>query len=272
MGDITPAPASARPGIMLVRPSLHFPTPSNAATFKRWTIMHFNDLLHCLSPPGSRGITRALRYISTDGQLLYTIHADDFSIWQTQPYYEVSRRLDLENTRDVAKGESKVLEEENGFGAEPMVWDVVDAKFGILEECVKLPGEELYHDLPDSLVSRGEDPGCELVTLSYTPSDTVDSAGQGGELEAPPKELTALRDWALGLLSGKGKVYSSVYRHRSDAQPEMHPPIAEGTDGSGKWVVCILVEGEIGEKVRTQLQNGFGGVKVGLWKGEVFMF
>lgn len=238
--------------------------------------MHFNDLLHCASPSGTKGITRALRYTNTDDQLLYTIHADDLAIWQTQPYYAVSRRLDLESTRAVAEGERAVLQGEHGFGDEPMVWDVVDAKFGILEESAESGEKRAYHNIPDVLLERrGGEPGaptCELVTLTYTPSSSsVGDAGGAEEQKVPPEELIALRDEALGFLGGKAKVYSSVYRHRPDAQPDMHPPVAEGADGNGAWVVCILVEGEIDEDVRVQLQTGLSGVKIGFWKGEVFM-
>jgi len=234
--------------------------------------MHFNDLLHCHFPSGSRGISRALRYSSADGQLLYTIHADDLSIWQTQPYYAVSRRLDLENMRDVTQGESAVLHGEHGFGTEPMVWQVVGAAFAIFEETARLPEEDAYHDLPDTLVSgRGEELGCELVTLTFIPSHSAGNTSQEEESTKPPKELTSLRDRALESLSGRTKVYSSMYRHRPDAQPDMHPPIAEGAHGNGTWVACILVEGKVDEEVRSQFQKEVVGVKVGFWKGEVFM-
>ncbi|KZM18564.1 uncharacterized protein EKO05_0002341 [Ascochyta rabiei] len=113
MGDsieITDRVAAAQPGIMIVRPSLHKQTTENAAIFKRWTIMHFRDLLN-LAPesPGSKGIFQTLRYRSTTGELLYTIHADDISIWKTPAYYAISRRLDLENTRKIEEGEQAVL-------------------------------------------------------------------------------------------------------------------------------------------------------------------
>lgn len=272
MGDITPTLANTQPGIMLVRPTLLSPSPSNASAFKRWTIMHFNDLIHCHFPPGPKGISRALRYTNADGQLLYTIHADDISIWKTQPYYAVSRRLDLENTRDVMQGESAVLQGEHGFGTEPMVWQVVDAAFAIFEETARSPGEGVYHDLPDTLVSgRGEELECELVMLTFTPSRSANNASQEEESKKPPKEFTNLRDRALGSLSERAKVYSSMYRHRPDAQPDMHPPIAEGAHGNGTWMACILVEGKVGEEVRSQLQKEVIGVKVGFWKGEVFM-
>ena len=102
MGDSTEPTnngISNQPGIMIVRPILHEKTMKNAETFKRWTVMHFRDLLNLPPRPDDKGISRALRYTNTKGDMFYTIHADDIRIWRSQPYYEASRRLDLENTR-----------------------------------------------------------------------------------------------------------------------------------------------------------------------------
>ncbi|KAJ8115071.1 hypothetical protein OPT61_g3187 [Boeremia exigua] len=305
MGDVTSSSTSTydttskKSGIMLVRPSLHSQTDENTATFKRWTVMHFNDLLHCPpATPSGKGIIRALRYTNTDGQLLYIIHADDLSIWQTSPYYAVSRRLDLESTKEVASEESAVLSADQDFGDEPMVWHLVDAAFGIFEEHVTSQSGEgeggSYHSLPDSLLLNQEKkiggPQCVFITLTYTSS----SGFQGEDDIAPPKQLTQLQSHALKALSVEYShdrhIYTSVYRHRPEAQPDMHPTIAEGADGCGSWVACIFAEGEAGEAVRTKFhtdlehliqdamakerveeRNGDWGVKVGVWKGEVFM-
>jgi hypothetical protein len=109
MGDsmeISNGALSKQPGVMIVRPSPYENTKEDAATFKRWTTMHFRDLLN-VAPASSdtKGISRTMRYINTAGELFYTIHADDIDIWQTPVYHAVSRRLDLENTRKVEKGE-----------------------------------------------------------------------------------------------------------------------------------------------------------------------
>lgn len=235
--------------------------------------MHFNDLLRCASQPGTQGITRTLRYTNPKGDLLYTIHSDDIAIWDTQSYYAVSRRLDLENTRKVEKGESAVLVGEHGYANEPMVWDVCDARFGIFELNGSAPeGEAQYQDLPPRLLSsQGQEPSapaCALVTLTYK-APSVSTLAEG-EWAAPPDQLARLRDQALMAVGAGGqKVYSSMYRHRLDSQPDNHPPMMEGADGNGTWIVCIFVEGILDDGLRTQLHSD--DVKVGFWKGEVFM-
>ncbi|KAH6638229.1 hypothetical protein C7974DRAFT_391115 [Boeremia exigua] len=237
--------ADKHPGIMIVRPSLHHETDENAATFKRWTVMHFNDLLHCTPPTSStRGVTHALRYINTDGQMLYTILADDISVWQTPPYYATSRRLDLENTREVVDGENNVLLGEHGFGNEPMVWQLVDAAFGIFkrhaETSLNKGDKTEYQALPHSQVSSTREnfgaPESTLVTLTYTSS----CASKEGDDAVPPEPLAHVKNQVLHSLSAKKtddrKYYHSMYRHDPGAQPDMHPTIAEGADGNGSWV------------------------------------
>ena len=285
---------------MLVRPSLYERHEENAETFKRWTAMHFRDLLNLKpSSDNTEGISRTLRYTNADGELFYTIHADDISIWKTQAYYAVSRRLDLENTRTVEEGERPVLPSPHAFGDEPMVWHLVNAEFAILEEHrgpqPAWDHVEAYHSLPLTLLSSQSEkssvPACLLVTLTYTSSVSQE---EGEEHSGPPKQLTHLQAEAVTHLSSdysaNNRVYTSIYRHNSDAQPDMHPTIAAGADGNGSWVACILVGGEVSETRRTHLRvqlddvvnkrarwEGLGrrkldwGVKVGVWNGEVFM-
>lgn len=55
----------ARPGIMIVNPRLHDPTPENAAMFMRWTKLHNRDLLTYLDvshEDGCERIERAMRF------------------------------------------------------------------------------------------------------------------------------------------------------------------------------------------------------------------
>lgn len=308
MGDFLnngTATVNQRPGVMIVRPTLHEQTEENAATFKRWTVMHFQDLLS-LSQSASKteGISRAIRYTNTAGELFYTIHVDNISILKSSAYYAVSRRLDLENTRNVENGEEAVLPKSNdlGLGVEPMIWQLVNAEFGIFQEHMSSNTAQdaqewshPYQSLDLSLVSsRGASPfapPCLLVTLTFN-----SSAVSSDEKEAqPPQCLLDLQISAISHLasdhSTNGKIYSSIYRHIPGAQPDMHPTITKGADGNGVWVVCILIEGKVDGVMRTRLKEGLDesmnaikkrdgetnegsvgwDVKMGIWEGELFV-
>lgn len=259
--------------------------------------MHFRDLLNCTPPtPGAQGISRTMRYFNTAGELFYTIHADDIRIWKTKAYYDVSRRLDLESIRAVEEGEEAVMPEKHDFGDEPMVWNLVNAEFSICSTH-SLPNHQLsgaewvkpYHSIPLSLLSpNGKTPGAPpslLVTLTYTgPEDEEHDT-------SAPQRLLDLQAEAVKHLKSDyaddgAEVWTSVYRHIPDAQPDMHPVIAEGAHGKGGWVVCILTQGEVNEEMHINLQVGLTDlvdkkmrtegslrwdVKVGVWRGEVFM-
>lgn len=299
MGDIV-SPANSnnikQPGIMIVRPSLQSHTPSNAATFKRWTIMHFPDLLN-LAPKtaDTQGISRAMRYTNDKGSLFYTIHADDVAVWQTPAYYAVSRRLDLESTRGVEKGEEAVMSApmDAGLGEEPMVWQLVNAEFGIFKE--EQPPSHLeqakhasYHSIPLTCFStRGDTPAapaCLLVVL------TCASDAAGEDVSEPQRLLDGVVDYLAVHYASGANIYASLYRHLPGAQPHMHPVIAEGREGNGQWVGCALVETGSDEAGRarltrqledwcvkrksqeyTEVRGEQWGVKVGVWSGEVFM-
>lgn len=278
---------------MLVRPSLHSKSAENTTTFRRWTALHFRDLLNCPpSEPGAEGITRALRYTNESGDLLYTIHADDIGIWKTQPYYEISRRLDLENTRALGAAEDAVLREGCGFGEGAMVWDLVDARFGIFEEYtgkgVERVEGEIYQHVSKEALGRPEEervggaPGCALLTLTYT------AATDGGE--ELPRVMKVLWEKVFEVLwelyGVAGFMYSGVYRERGDAQPDLHPLVGEGEDGRGEWVGCFFVKGVVEEEAREKFRKGAEGeikrlreeeggkgwdVKVGVWRGDLFV-
>lgn len=100
-------------------------------------------------------------------------------------------------------------------------------------------------------------------------------------------------------------VHATLYRHAQDAQPASLPKISQDQDGTGEWVVCVLVGGDrdsgvtdvndavdeyLGERheewvKETMLQSvddwkkGLEkegalkevDMKVGVWKGDVFM-
>lgn len=302
MGDSMASPpppptTNSRPGIMLVRPTLHSKSEEHKATFRRWTALHFRDLLNCPPPkPSVEGITRALRYTNDSGDLLYTIHADDISAWKTQPYYAISRRLDLENTRALGPNEVKVLEKGCGFEEGAMVWDVVDARFGIFEEyqgkgVERNEGEIYQHVSAEALQKPSVDrvggaPGCALITLTYT----CTSSGKEKEEELP-KQMKALWDVVFETLyelyGMAGFMYSGFYRERGEEQPDLHPRIGEGEDGRGEWVGCVFVEGVVDQAARERFREGVEGevkrlkeeeggetgwdVKVGVWRGDLFV-
>ncbi|KAF9699792.1 hypothetical protein EKO04_002193 [Ascochyta lentis] len=287
-----------RPGVMIVRPSLHEQTEEKTATFKRWTIMHFRDLLN-LAPASSdaKGISRTMRYTNTAGELFYTIHADDISIWKTPAYYAISRRLDLENTRGVEEGEQAVCPDFKKLGDEPMVWHLVNAEFGIFSEHpIPSAGQDGYQSVASSLLSaKGSQPSapaCVLITLTYS---CVEDEKED-DLQEPPRRLKEMQSeilthFSAGNTSLDGKIFSGIYRHIPSAQPDMHPAIEERAHGNGQWVVCVMIEEEVSEVRRMELKAGLEGridekkrrgkkdgesrvdweMRVGVWKGELFM-
>ncbi|KAF3046593.1 hypothetical protein E8E12_011117 [Didymella heteroderae] len=289
MGDNTSPPALT-PGLMICRPFLQSDTPDNRDVFKRWSIMHFRDLLDLPAPsPASQGITRAFRYTNSAGGLFYTFHTDDVKIWASDAYKNRSPRHDLEHTRALAQGEEAVLKGERAFEGkeEPMVWDICNAEFAILSAFPSSLDERYaksYHDIPLALLSpkgtRPTAPPCSLVTLTYTSAE---------QREKPSKQLTTMTVAVIGYISSvfrdyaNAKVYATVYRHLADQQPDMHPAISEGKHGDGSWVVCVFMHAEVSDEVQGSLQarveqvvestkrDGDWGVQVGVWRGEVFM-
>lgn len=291
MGDNNFLPALT-PGIMICRPILHNDTPDNRATFKRWSVMHFRDLLNLPAPPpASQGITRALRYMNSAGELFYTFHTDDVKIWDSDAYKNRSPRLDLEHTREVEQGEEAVLQGAKVFEGkeEPMVWDICNAEFAILAASYNpLDGKDAksYHDIPLALLSpRGTKPTAPpslLVTLTYTSAQLC---------ESPPNELITLQKGLVPFLEStlckvtNALVYVMTYRHLPEKQPDMHPTIDEGKHGNGSWVVYLFVQTDISNEAHESLKaeaeqmvesmksesDGEWSIKVGAWRGEVFM-
>jgi hypothetical protein len=129
------------PGILVVHPRLHDPSPSNAATFLRWTKLHYRDLLSLPAAAEDGGhVLRAMRFTSLDGndkyghaaptesKYFYLVLATSISAFLTPEYYAMSRRLDLENTRKLADGEEPVGCKEG------MVFDICNAKFSVYQD------------------------------------------------------------------------------------------------------------------------------------------
>ncbi|KAI4921273.1 hypothetical protein J4E85_008618 [Alternaria conjuncta] len=146
-----PPQARPKPGLLLVHPRLHDPTPANATTFLRWTKLHFRDMLN-IPDTGSGRVTQDLRFVAPedddgythdkkeegeDGKsampkYLYTCLMDDIAFLKTEAYMGVSRRLNLEKSRTLEEGEVGVgFLEEKEEGEEKMVFDIVDAQFAV---------------------------------------------------------------------------------------------------------------------------------------------
>jgi hypothetical protein len=265
MGSIS-IPQS-NPGILVVHPRLHDPTPENSATFLRWTKLHYRDLLSLPAASEDGGhVLRAMRFTSLDGnpkyghkgdtesRYFYLVLASSISAFHTPQYYAMSRRLDLENTRQLADGDEAVGCEE------AMVFDICDAKFLVyqdVKEGQNSNGLADYH-------GKGEKGKTCIIALS-TPSSPQDlQVDFLGLWEArAPKEL---------------KVFSGVYLIAGDAQPNEHPKIEPGLVGGGEWLCLMLVVDEGGEILKVDhvemMVEGFlkeKGVeaKFGVWKGEV---
>lgn len=90
-------------------------------------------------------------------------------------------------------------------------------------------------------------------------------------------------------------MHATLYRQAPDAQPDMLPKIPQGQDGRGEWIVCALVGGATEDKLVNDMgadwtremlveqvkdwRKGFEkegalrevDMKVGVWKGDVFM-
>lgn len=67
MSSITPH----RPGILIVHPRLHDPTPENAAQFLRWTKLHNRDLLDIPETQDYGKIVRTARFRAADDDAKY---------------------------------------------------------------------------------------------------------------------------------------------------------------------------------------------------------
>jgi hypothetical protein len=153
----------------------------------------------------------------------YTILSTHIPVFQIPAYYAVSRRLDLENTRDLENGEEKV-----GCNDGMMVWDVCDAKFTVYEE-VETSEEE-------GVAAYGGHDGTQgkgwLVGVATSASDV-----------STVKEMrTGLVDYLTTHASVSPKLFSTIYRNAgADAQPNMHPTISKELVGGGEWLILLLV-------------------------------
>ncbi|KAH8725283.1 hypothetical protein GQ44DRAFT_826746 [Phaeosphaeriaceae sp. PMI808] len=261
------------PGIMIVHPRLHDDTPENAATFLRWSKLHFRDIVSVPQDADVGRMPLASMYIAPDGNALYgheaskiskffnVIYATSIPVFKSPQYYAMSRRLDLENTRALGEGEEVVCCEEG-----KMVWDVVDARFVIyeLEKSANFDGVK-------SLQTRETMPGSKsLVGVAFTSDNTGDA-------------VLKVQQSLLGFLSNQSpegiRMFSDLYRNAgASAQPDMHPVIDKAEVGGGEWLVLVLLVDEndkhgvedVEKAVEAWAEKEKGvGVQYGVWGGAI---
>ncbi|KAG9188624.1 hypothetical protein G6011_07329 [Alternaria panax] len=283
-----------RPGLLLVHPRLHDPVPSNAETFLRWTKLHFRDLLN-VPDSGSGQVTHDLRFGAPDSddnythsekegslpKYMYTCVVSDVGFLKGDAYNDVSRKLNLEKTRELEKGEVAVGFQENGKG-EAMVFDIVDAKFAVYEEVGSSGMETSYQELPTHLTTRGGmAPKSVMVAVHIDlPQNTTNT-----NIDTVPKALqSSLFTLVKAAVPPALKPYSSLYRWSGvEAQPDHHPLISK--DGRGEWMLLLLLVDEEGKTLirehAVMLVQGWvneergklggGEIEFGVWEGEILM-
>ncbi|KAF2260191.1 hypothetical protein CC78DRAFT_37399 [Lojkania enalia] len=126
------------PGLFLIHCRLLPPYSETASQFLKWFKLHYRDIASLPADPIKGLITHGVPYLAPDTDPKYghddskmppyyfTCMLTDCAYLGTGPYVQMSRRLDLENTREMVDGEVAV-------GKEGMVFDVVDARFAVYE-------------------------------------------------------------------------------------------------------------------------------------------
>lgn len=140
-----------------------------------------------------------------------------------------------------------------------------------------------YQTLPGEVATLENAPQCRLVTLTFNALHSADLPVRVvGKIHASLVSYLATATQTM--------LYTTLYTHCMDAQPEGLPNMAEGEHGRGSWVACVFVgsdadrklfhdglegvEGQVEEWLkRMRLGGGMEGVRVktGVWKGDVFM-
>lgn len=211
------ASQTKNPGIMLVRTRIITPRSFTRDQYHAWTRLHFKDLLDMSS---SSSCTLTTRFTATEPVPLgdqwnwpyfNTIHLPDIGILQGKEYSEVSRALDLENTRALVDGESPV-------GKPGLIFNVVDAAFAVYEEepMEKDPDIKSYQNLPVPSNSN------KAVYPNYATSAFVNSVLLCIPNPASPVAL-------LKQLSGPTcQIYADLYcKSPAKAHPPHHPVIQD---------------------------------------------
>ena len=290
-----PSPSQqTKQGLLLVQPRLRDVTPSNASTFFRWTKLHFRDLLN-VPDTGSGQVTHALRFCAPESddqythnekegslpKYMYTCVVSDIGHLKADGYNGVSRKLNLEKTRDLEKGEEGVGFREDGEGG-AMVFDIVDAKFAVYEEMGSPAMEPSFQMLPTHLTTKsGKGPKSVMVAVHVD----LPQATTTIDVDTVPKALqSSLFTLVKAAVPPTLEPYSSLYRWSGeDAQPEHHPLISK--DGRGEWMVLLLLVDEEGKTLirehAVMLVQGWvneergkldgGKIEFGVWEGEVLM-
>lgn len=229
---------------MLVRSRITTPRNFTRDQYHAWTRLHFKDLLDMSS---SCSCTLTTRFTATEPVPLgdqwnwpyfNTIHLPDVGSLQGKEYLEVSRALDLENTRALVEGESAV-------GKPGLIFEVVDATFAVYEEepVEKGPDVKSYQDLPVPSNSN------KAIYPNYATSAFVDSVLFC--IQNPASSATILKQ-----LSGPTRqIYADLYRKSpAEAHPPHHPVIQDQPER----LLFVLV-----------VPKGVEGEGVGAWKKEV---
>lgn len=187
-------------------------------------------------------------------RLFYTVLLSSISLVKSPEYYAVSRRLDLENTRDLLPGEERV-----GCEGGKMVWDLVDAKFAVYEEVQGLQDGMPFKEFPVDKVE-----GSVLVAVGV-------KEGKLGDVKRVQKEVVAN-------VSGSGReVWTSLHRSAgAEGHPDMHPVVDAGGVGGMEWLILAFIVGEGLTSARidgmlSEWANDRKNMDYGAWSGELFM-
>lgn len=239
------APISTRPGVLLVHPRLRSPNESNVETFHRWTKLHFNDLLNIPADASSGAdIDACVRGVAPEGAIdysheekagmkpayMYTCFLGDIGVVKSQPYYNVSRKLNLEQTRSLGKNEKPVEYHDK----KAMVFDIVDTKFAVYEEIKRATASWRLRDAVSSASSSGISRDMIIRVNLRTPNmwDLQLAKKAADHLEIN------LESTGFGVMTRTGMV---LYRWAGkEAQPDEHPLIDE--EGRAEWMILMFAE------------------------------
>ncbi|KAF3001927.1 hypothetical protein E8E13_006735 [Curvularia kusanoi] len=239
-------------------------------------------------------VTSVLRYtrMTEDHgeEYFHTNMLDDVRLLKTEAFKDISKRLDLENTRELHEDEEPVLRTgDKRMGTEPMANSIVIGSVGLFEEMHNADLDRLkdqcssYQEFPLKLGSLQNALDYKLVTLTIIAR---------GPAETPVQNIRRIHSSLVSFLGTATQelLQTSLYGHNSVAQPVDVPAISEGEHGGGQWVACVLIRGDADEKLlnaglpgvegqveewskRVMLDGSLEGVdiKTAVWTGDIFM-
>lgn len=93
-----------------------------------------------------------LRYKRSDRdggeEYFYTVYLEDVRLLSTEPFQNISQRLDLEDTRVLGKGEEAVLPSgDPRVGRKPMVFEIAGPTVGVFERSADCRYMAYYHNI-----------------------------------------------------------------------------------------------------------------------------